>query len=102
MTEELRRRQIGFERPERFYKLSCFAWGCFRYFDSGPLWQGVPEVRSDPAADQIALPAILTINAISAVLNTNEMMPCTVAGRRVILSVIATAETCAGMPSTNR
>src|SRR4029079_10113437 len=57
--------------------------------------------RLETAGDQIALPAILTINAISAVLNTNEMMPCTVALRRMILSVMPTSETCAVMPITN-
>jgi hypothetical protein len=60
-----------------------------------------PLFKDRPAGDQIALPAILTINAISAVLNTNEMMPCTVAVRRMILSVMPTSETCAVMPITN-
>ena len=53
------------------------------------------------AAIEIALAAILTISATSAVLNTNEMMPCTVAVRRMILSVMPTSETCAVMPITN-
>ena len=53
------------------------------------------------SADQIALAAMLTISATSAVLNTNEMMPCTVAVRRMILSVMPTSETCAVMPITN-
>lgn len=52
-----------------------------------------------PAAP--ALAAILTISATSAVLKTNEMMPCTVAVRRMILSVMPTSETCAVMPITN-
>ena len=59
-----------------------------------------PDSRPDGRC-QIALPAMLTINAISAVLNTNEMMPCTVAVRRMILSVMPTSETCAVMPITN-
>jgi hypothetical protein len=82
---------------------SYFAWGCFQYFVSGALRQGPPGARSETATagNQIALPAILTINAISAVLNTNEMMPCTVAVRRMILSVMPTSETCAVMPITN-
>jgi hypothetical protein len=54
-----------------------------------------------PRALQIALAAILTISASSAVLNTNEMTPCTVAVRRMILSVIPTSETCAVIPITN-
>jgi hypothetical protein len=37
----------------------------------------------ETAGGQIALAAMLTINASSAVLNTNEMMPCTVAVRRM-------------------
>jgi hypothetical protein len=49
---------------------------------------------------QIALAAMFTISASRAVLNTNEMMPCTVAVRRMILSVIPTSETCAVMPMT--
>src|SRR5207245_9868313 len=62
--------------------------------------------RPDPLAwpgrrDQIALAAILTISASSAVLKINEMMPCTVAVRRMILSVTPTSETCAVMPITN-
>src|SRR4051812_42263212 len=60
-----------------------------------------PAVHRRTGAPQIALAAILTINATSAVLNTNEMMPCTVAVRRMILSVIPTSETCAVMPITN-
>ncbi len=51
--------------------------------------------------DQIALAAILTISASSAVLKKNEMMPCAVAVRRMVLSVIPTSETCAVMPITN-
>jgi hypothetical protein len=51
--------------------------------------------------DQIALAAIFTVSANSAVLNANEMMPCTVAVRRMILSVMPTSETCAVMPITN-
>jgi hypothetical protein len=74
-----------------------FAWGCFRDFVSGHLRCAA---RRDDRS-QIALPAILTINAISAVLNTNEMMPCTVAVRRMTLSVMPTSETCAVMPITN-
>ena len=58
-------------------------------------------MQAGTTGDQIALPAILTINAISAVLNTNEMMPCTVAVRRMILSVMPTSETCAVIPITN-
>ena len=50
---------------------------------------------------QIALAAILTISATSAVLKTNEMMPCAVAVRRMVLSVMPTSETCAVMPITN-
>jgi hypothetical protein len=49
---------------------------------------------------QITLAAILTINASSAVLNTNEMMPCAVAVRRMVLSVTPTSDTCAVMPIT--
>jgi hypothetical protein len=49
---------------------------------------------------QIALAAMFTISASKAVLNTKEMMPCTVAVRRMILSVIPTSETCAVMPIT--
>src|SRR5688572_6056140 len=81
---------------------SYFAWGCFRYFDSRSRGRG-PRARfkAGTAGDQIALPAILTISAISAVLNTNEMMPCTVAVRRMTLSVMPTSETCAVMPITN-
>ena len=66
--------------------------------------RGMPVSRTfkaGTAGSQIALAAILTINAISAVLNTNEMMPCTVAVRRMILSVMPTSETCAVMPITN-
>ncbi len=51
--------------------------------------------------DQIALAAILTINASSAVLKKNEMMPCAVTVRRMVLSVMPTSETCAVMPITN-
>ena len=55
------------------------------------------------AADiaQIALAAMLTISANSAVLKKKEMMPCTVAVRRMVLSVMPTSETCAVMPITN-
>ena len=83
----------------RFY----FAWGCFRYFVSGPLRQGAAGAgfQSRTAGVRSRSPAMLTINAISAVLNTNEMMPCTVAVRRMILSVMPTSETCAVMPITN-
>src|SRR5258708_14514350 len=44
---------------------------------------------------------MLTISASSAVLNTNEIMPCAVAVRRMVLSVTPTSETCAVMPITN-
>src|SRR6202163_3372391 len=50
---------------------------------------------------QIALAAMFTINATSAVLKTKEMMPCAVAVRRMVLSVMPTSETCAVMPITN-
>ena len=56
------------------------------------------EGRDD---SQIALAAMFTISANSAVLNTKEMMPCTVAVRRMILSVMPTSETWAVMPITN-
>src|SRR5579872_5035573 len=52
------------------------------------------------ALAQIALAAILTISASSAVLNTNEMMPCPVTVRRIVLSVMPTSDTCAVMPIT--
>jgi len=63
--------------------------------------EGRAPIKAGTSGDQIALPAILTISAISAVLNTNEMMPCTVAVRRMILSVMPTSETCAVIPITN-
>jgi hypothetical protein len=44
---------------------------------------------------------MLTIGASSAVLKTKEMMPCTVAVRRMVLSMMPTSETCAVMPITN-
>jgi hypothetical protein len=53
------------------------------------------------AGRQMALAAILTIKATSAVLKTKEIMPCAVAVRRMVLSVIPTSETCAVMPITN-
>jgi hypothetical protein len=53
--------------------------------------------KAGTAGDQIALPAILTINPISAVLNTNDVMSCTV--RRMTLSVMPTSETCAMTPT---
>ena len=62
---------------------------------------GSPTLLGPGRQVQIALAAILTISATSAVLNTNEMMPCTVAVRRMILSVMPTSETWAVMPITN-
>src|SRR6516225_9411417 len=50
---------------------------------------------------QIALAAILTIKASRAVLNMNEITPCAVTVRRMVLSVMPTSETCAVMPITN-
>src|SRR5579883_1258275 len=50
--------------------------------------------------DPIALAAMLTISASRAVLKMKEMMPWTVAVRRMVLSVMPTSETCAVMPMT--
>ena len=58
---------------------------------------------ADPATCSyvaIALAAMLTVSASSAVLKMNETMPCAVTVRRMVLSVMPTSETCAVMPIT--
>ena len=62
----------------------------------------IVPAKSGDDGFQIALPAIFTINAISAVLNTNEMMPCTVAVRRMILSVMPVSYTHLTLPTILR
>lgn len=47
-----------------------------------------------------ALAAILTVSASNAVLYRKEAIPCTVAVRRITLSVTPTSDTCAVMPMT--
>src|SRR2546422_2658072 len=61
----------------------------------------IVPAKSGDDGFQIALAAIFTINASSAVLNTNETMPCMVAVRRMTLSVMPTSDTCAVVPITN-